>query len=160
MNKILSEQVHAVTGLDPVADAFDGTVYSDIIRVSNAFGISFLLWKGVGATGTSTVTVQACDDVSATNTSALAFKYRANTATGTSDVWGALTTATSAGFDTTAGSGQMYWIHVDADLLANSGYKFCRLKCVEVVNSPVLGGIMCFLWPLGMNRAIQTTQIA
>jgi hypothetical protein len=35
----------------------------------------------------------------------------------------------------------MYAIQVHAEELANVGYRYVRLKAVEVVDSPVLGGI-------------------
>lgn len=142
--KILSENVvHFIKGLDAVADAFDGTVYSDVVDVSAAKTITFLVHKGVGATGTSTLTVQPCDDVTPSNTgTSVAFNYRICTS---GDTWGALTAAAAAGFDTTAGSSQLYAVEVDTDVMAASGYKYCRLKCVEVVNSPVLGGIVVML---------------
>ncbi len=139
-------------GIAPVADFADSTQYTDIFNVSNYKQTTFLIVKGVGTTGTSTITVQACDDVSASNTSAVAFRYRACT---TLDTWGALTDATSAGFDTTAGSNQLYEIVVDNDVVGASGYKYLRLKMVEVVNSPVLGGVLVHL---GQPRYPQATQ--
>jgi hypothetical protein len=132
------ESGHIVHGIAPVADAFTGTVNSDIIEVAGE-GIEFLLYKGVGTTGTSTLTVDACDDTSASNTTAVAFWYRANT---TSDTWGAWTEATTAGFATTAGSNHIYQIWVPASYVGSAGYKYARLTAVEVVDDPVLGGIM------------------
>lgn len=156
--KVLSQEAHFVKGLDPVADFFSGTVYSDVVSVKNAHAIHFLIYKGVstGGTDASTITVQACDDVTPSNTTAVAFKYRACTS---GDTWGALTAATTSGFSTTAGSSQLYMVEVDADLLANSGYGYCRLKAVETGNDPVVGCIVVMLWPLRYPRAITATQI-
>lgn len=155
-NKILSQETHYVPGLDPVADAFAGTVYSDVVDLGNAHAVTFVIIKGVGATGTSTVTVEACDDIVPTTTSAVAFAYRKMT---TTDTWGANTWVASTGFVTTAGSSQRYLVHVDADMLANSGYRYVRLAMVESVDSPVLGGIDIILHNLRYPRAIQTSQI-
>ena len=155
-NKIWSQENHYVPGLDPVADAFSGTVTSDIVDLGNAHAVTFVIVKGVGATGTSTITVEACDDVAATTTSAVAFSYRKMT---TSDTWGANTWVASTGVATTAGSSQRYLIHVDADMIASSGYRYVRLKMVEVVDSPVLGSIDIILHNLRYPRAIQTSQI-
>jgi hypothetical protein len=130
---------HAVIGLAPVADALSGTIASDIVDMSGHQSCVFTLFKGVGTTGTSTITVEACDDVTPTTTAAVPFYYRALTAT---DVNGAMTAATSAGFTTTAGSAQIYTIQVDQAELASAGYKYVRLKAVEVVDSPVLAGIL------------------
>ena len=134
---------HTVKGLDAVADAFSGTVYSDILNMSGHGHCTFIVHKGVGATGTSTITVEACDDTSGSNVSAVPFFYKKYV--GSDDVPGALTKATTAGFTTTAGSSQLYLIEVRDRDLASSGYKYVRLKAVEVVDSPVLGGIIAVL---------------
>jgi hypothetical protein len=98
-----------------------------------------LIYKGVGTTGTSTITIDACSTITATATTAVAFWYRVCTST---DVWGDWTQATAAGFTTTAGSSQLYQVYVDADVIAATGYRFARVTAAEVVDSPVLGGIL------------------
>lgn len=147
--------LHLVKGLDPVADAFDGTVYSDIINMKNHEEITFVIYKGVGTTGTSTITVEACDDASASNSAAIAFDYQAITS---GDTHGAMTAATTTGFTTTAGSSQLYLIRVKAQALSNN-YGYVRLKAVEVANSPVLGGILAILSGPRYDQAVQATAI-
>lgn len=156
MSKVLTQVAHFMNSLPPVANAFAGTVSSDVHDVRDAHAIHFLITKGVGTTGTSTVTVEACDDTTPSNTTAIPFAYRVNTGT---DVWGALTWATATGFVTTAGSNHQYMIEVDADMLANSGRKYCRITLVESVGSPVLAGITAILWPLRSPRAVTASQI-
>lgn len=148
---------HLVKGLDPVADAFAGTVYSDVVSMRNYKTCEFIIYKGVGATGTSTITVQACSDTTPSARSAVAFRYQACTA---NDTWGAITEATSAGFNTTAGSSQLYRIFVDASVLAEVGYEFVQLKAVEVVDSAVLGGIAIQLHEPRFEKEIPITAIA
>lgn len=148
--------LHFVKGLDAVADAFSGTVYSDIISMKNNNHITFLIHKGVGTTGTSAITVEACDDVSASNSSAIPFSYRAITS---GDTHGALTAVASTGFTTSAGSSQLYAIEVDAEALAASGYQYIRLKAVESANDPVLGGIIAILSEPRYDQAVQGTAI-
>lgn len=157
MGRQLSDYTHFVKGLDPVADAFSATVYSDVVTLKNHSHVTFLIYKGVGATGTSTITVEACDDFVPTTVSAVAFRYRAITS---NDVAGALTEATTAGFATTAGSSQLYLIEVDAEALGATGYPNVRLKAVEVVDSPVLGGIAIILSESKYKQAIEPTAIA
>jgi hypothetical protein len=99
----------------------------------------FWLVKGVGTSGTCTVQVVAGDDASPTNESAIPFAYRRMDS---GDVPGAVTQATSAGFNTTAGSADHYVIEIDAKALAASGYKYAHLKTTEVVASAVLGGVL------------------
>lgn len=139
----LIQQLNFVKGLDPVADFNDTTQYSDIVSMKNFESVAFLYYKGVGATGTCTLTVEACDDVVPTNVSAVPFFYK--TMAGSDDVSSALTKATSTGFSTTAGSSQIYVAEVRWGDLAASGYTYVRLKMVEVVNSPVLGGVAIIL---------------
>jgi len=102
----------------------------------------FVLTKGVGTTGTSTLTVDACDDVSASNTTALPYKYRIST---TPDTWGAWTDVANTGFTTTAGSNQVYQVWAAAEEFGASGYGYARLTAVEVANAAVLGGVNAFI---------------
>jgi hypothetical protein len=150
------EYNHVVKGLDPVADAFAGTVYSDIVNMKNYESAQFIIIKGVGASGTATITVEACDNVSASNVSAIPFTYQACT---TGDTWGARTDAATTGFTTTAGSSQLYKIDVKASDLASSGYGYVRLKSVEVVDSAVLGGILVNLTDSKYEKATPESAI-
>lgn len=135
---------HLVTGLAPVADAFAGaTVNSDVINVENYGHVSFLIWKAVGAVGTSTVTVEACDNTTPSTTTAIPFKYARKQ--DSDDTWGAVTDATAAGFATTAGSNEMYLIEVDVADIAEQGCGYVRLDMAEVADAAVLGGILVIL---------------
>ena len=144
----LMEKLHFAKGLDPIADAFAGTVYSDVYNIGHYGRILFVLYVGVGATGTSVLTVEACDDVTPTNTTAIAFWSREITS---GDTEGAITRRAAAGFTTTAGSSKIVLVEVDAkDVAAASvnsavGNKYVRLAAVEGVDSAVLGGVMAIL---------------
>ena len=128
-----------VNALPPVADAFAGaTATSDVIKVDGA-GIEFLVYTGVGATGTSTFTVLACDDVVPTNTTAVAFWYKEITSDPGDATW---SLATATGFTRTAGSNYMARIWVPADLIGATGREYAQLNGAEVADSPVLGGIV------------------
>ena len=131
---------HIVSALVPVADAFAGTVYTDIINMQDFGNISFILQGGAGAVGTSTITVEACDDVAASHVSAVPFVYQECIS---GDTFGARTKASS--FATAAAANKIYKIDVDAEALAASGYGYIRLKAVEVVNDPVTGGVLAIL---------------
>lgn len=139
MNSLLMDNLHFVKGLDAVADAFSATVASDVVSMKASEKCLFLIHKAVGATGTSTVTVEACDDVVPTTTTAIPFFRRAIT---TDDTEGAVTATAATGFVTTAGSSHLYLVEVDHKALAASGYGYVRCKMVESVDSPVLGGII------------------
>ena len=143
---LLTEDYHLVMGLSPVADAFaDDTVRSDIVNMKNYHSFGGIVFWGVGTTGTLTITVQACDDISGTNTTAIPFKYRVITgAINAVDTHGALTQATAAGVLTTAGSHQMVVVEVSAEELGDTGYGYARIAIEETTDSPLLGGIILF----------------
>lgn len=136
----LIENARFVNALAPVADAFASTVYPAGINLANYEDLTFVVQKGVGATGTSTIQVVAGDDASPANESAIPFNYRRIPSDNITP--GAVTAATSAGFVTTAGSSDAYVIEINAKALAASGYKYAHLKMVESVNDPVLGSVL------------------
>lgn len=144
MSGNFSQRIHVVKGIDPIADFNDTTQYTQGVNGKNYSKIVFLVHKGVGTTGTSTYTVLAGSDavtagtVGPTSSTAIPFHYKAITAT---DIEGAYTAATTTGFTTTAGSSQLYLIEVDTEQLGDTGNSYVYLKSVEVVNSPVLGGV-------------------
>lgn len=146
------ENIHFVSALAPVADALAGTATTDVFKVEGE-GAFFLLHKGVGATGTSTITVESCDDTTPTTSTAVPFQYRVCTS---GDTWGAVQKATSSGFATTAGSAQMYLIEVSADQLSVDG-GYVRLKATEVVDSPVLAGVIAGVY--GLRYAPQPSSL-
>ena len=138
----LLQQVKYVKGIDPVADYTAGDpVYTDIVSMKNWSSVTFFVYKGVGTDGTSTITIQACDDISASNTDDIAFRYSSNTAT---DVIGDLTDVAATGVLISAGSSQIWAATVNADELTE-GYEFVRLALNETDSTAVLGGVMIVL---------------
>lgn len=138
--KLLLENLRVVNALPPVANAFAGTVYPTGINISGIGKLFFIIQKGVGTTGTTTVQVVAGDDGSPLTESAVTFNYQRIASNNTTI--GAVTKATTSGFLTTAGSSDTYIIEVDAQALASSGYKYAHLKMVEGTASAVLGGVI------------------
>jgi hypothetical protein len=119
---------------------------------------------GVGATGTATITVLAGSDavtagtVGPTASTAIPFHYKAITST---DIEGAYTAATLSGFTTTAGSSQLYIIEVDIEAVGSltAGYQYIYLKFAEVVNSPVLGGVIAMCHGARYAQDIPATAV-
>lgn len=139
MSNLTFGERHIVKGLDAVADAFAGTVFSDVVNVKDYHAARFIVHKGVGTTGTSTLTVEACDDAAGNNPVAVPFHYQKHD--NADDVPDDVAAATAAGFATSAGSSQLYVIEVETQRLPGTK-KWLRLKAVEVDNDPVLGGII------------------
>ena len=152
---MFNEHIHIVNALPPDADALAGTKTSDVINMKNFGHAEFVIQKGVGTTGTSTVTLLACDDVSPSNSQAIAFKYRKCTS---GDTFDALQDATASGFVTTAGSNQMYRIEVDARALPD-GYPYPQLKLVESVDDPVDAGVLAILTEPRYAKPVNDTAI-
>ena len=113
---IFTENAHIVMGLVPDSRALNGS--SDVINISLHHSLTFLLVKGPGAVGTTTLTVEACDTVGPANQTAIPFQYRRNI--GGTDTWGALTVATAVGFATTANANDIYEISVDPAEVTNA----------------------------------------
>src|SRR5258707_8290667 len=81
---LVLERGHFEAGIVPVADFLvngAGTA-SDVINMKQYEFVRFVLFWGVGATGTNTLTIEACDDVVPTNKVAVPFWYRQSTAFG------------------------------------------------------------------------------
>ena len=139
------EQAHAEVGLVAVADVFgaDG-VGSDVFSMRKHNRIVFVVHWGVGATGVNKFTVEACDDVTPTNVTAIPFWYR--TLTGGAAPGAVTYQGTAAtGVSNTAGSNQVILIETTAELVQKTGYNFVRLFADETTDSPVLGGVLAFL---------------
>lgn len=155
----LSEQIHVVQALAPDADRFNANPQTDYISLKNYGTISFVLAIGAGATGTATITAQMAEAAAGTGATDIPFKYRRVAATGTSDVEGAMTDATDAGFTTTAGADQLYIIEVEAQEL-DSDSPFVALTLTEVANDPVDAGVLAILGEPRYPGSTHITAIA
>lgn len=158
-NSLLMERLHLVKGIDPVANAFAGTVTSDVIHLSHYDRVVFVMYKGVGAAGTTTVKVLACLDVTPSASSAVPFKYR-RIASG--DTEGTITDATAAaGFATSGASGEIYEIEVSADALVadGNGYEFVQLQMVELNAAAVVGAVFAIVGDARSLRSVKSTAI-
>lgn len=145
MKGLFIEQSHVEVGIAAVADVFgaDG-VGSDIFNMKDHNRIVFIIHWGVGATGVNKFTVQACDDVSASNTTEIGFHYRILTAAGAPGAVTAQATA-ATGYSNVAGSNQVILIEVTAAQVFATGYQYVRLYADETTDSPVLGGVLALL---------------
>jgi hypothetical protein len=145
MEKLL-EGLKVVNGLAPAADRYNTNPTTDIVSLKSFQNALFLLSQVTAGTntGTATVTIEACSDVSGTGAEAIAFDYYRNEAADTSDDFGAKTAATTAGFTTVANKTAIYAIEVKASDLP-SGKPFVRAKLTEVVNDPVTGSVTILL---------------
>lgn len=123
------------------ADYTTGNPATDVVNMSKWDEALFLVVKGSGAVGTATITVEACSNTTPSATQAIVFDYWTCTSV---DTWSDMSTATAAGFTTTAGADQVYAIRVKAiDLY--STYKYVRLQFTEVDSTACDGTVICIL---------------
>lgn len=156
---MLTDKLNFAQLLAPVADFAASAVTSAYVNMKDFKSVLFVLYWGVGATGTQTVKVKEATDAAGTGATAIAFNYRRVSDTTVSDVPGARTAATSSGFATTAGSNQVYLVEVNAQDL-DSGFDFVALDLTEVVDSPLLGGISVILGEPRYAGATAKTALA
>ena len=136
---MLMEKLAFAKGIDPVADAFAGAnVRSDVFSLRGYGRGLFVIYVGVGATGSSTILVNSCDAASPGTRTAIAYWSREIT---TGDTESAITRRAATGYVYTVGSSKIILIEVDAkDLVA--GDAFVELELDESVDSPVLAGVL------------------
>ena len=155
--KKLAEEAHFFNALVPLANAFAGTVYTDVINCENYASVCFVLQKGVGTTGTSTITaVPVSTNGASASGTAVGYDYSEITST---DVNPALTNVANTGFTTTAGSNTLVVVEVDLDKIAASGYQYMRLAFVEVAAAAVLGGVLGIMYNPRYAGAGSPTQL-
>ena len=136
MEGLLIENLQFVKGIDPIADAHAGGVASDVIDMAPFKRLAFLVYRGAATGGTAapTYTVQACDDIVPSTTSAIPFYHRKDGA--------AVVAAAASGVQAAAGSSKIDVIEVREDALAPSGYRYVRLAIAETVNDPVVSAVL------------------
>ena len=166
MNGII-ERIHPVhagnsTFVAANEDIFAGNPATDVINLKNAQGVLFVIAMNANAgSGAATITIEACDDVTPTNSTAIAFRYQLIS---TVDIPGTLTAATSAGVSVGTANTIML-IEVDAAAVAsaavNSTYnnEFVRLQATETQSDAIDGAIMAFLFGLRFSP-LAATQIS
>lgn len=142
MTSLMLERSHFEIGKAPVADFAAGGTVSDVVSLKRHNRVRFIVFWGVGTTGTITLTVLACDDVVPSNTTAVPFWYQINNAGVQGDVTYQGTPAT--GVVNIAGSNQIMVVETTAALIgaAAAGRSYAQLNVAETTNDPLLGGIL------------------
>src|SRR5262245_31753644 len=124
---------HLVKGLDPVANAFAGTRYSAVVNLKYYGTADFIVYQGVGATGTGRVTIEACKDVAASEVADTSFAYlRVSPGDNHS------TPVQALALTTAPGASQVHVFRIAAGMLP-PGWTYARLKWVEQVVGPIEG---------------------
>ena len=141
---MLSESVaKPIKALAPAADRWNTNPITDAISMANHNKLTFLVYQSGGTTGNATLTLLASTDSAASGAEAVPFRYRKMT-TGASDVLGAVTNATTAGFATTANEDSIYEVEVDSSALPETK-PWVHMLCTETTNDPVNGAVIALL---------------
>ena len=137
-------KLHVINALVPVADAFNGVSYTDIIDAGGGEGVLFVIYTGVTAgAGASTLLVKACSTTGAAAETAVPFVYRECVA---DDTWGAWTSVLATGVSiSTATANSMWQVYVDSAEIAETGYKYVRLWIDETAAQAVFAGVLAFV---------------
>lgn len=145
MGRLMDElhPVHIATSgfIADYSDYTTGNPATDVVSLANYDSVLFLILKSSGATGTATITVESCDNVTPDTATAIAFTYWTCT---TPDTWGEATAATSSGFTTTASADDMYAIEINSSQLSGTD-QFVRLQFTEVDSTACDGAVLCIL---------------
>ena len=144
MNEKLIQTTHPITLITPSADAFAGTVTSNVVNMRDNTHLTAYLYRGATASGTSTITCQSSATSAGSSATAIPFRRREGTVS-TQDGYGDEVNVTSAGYTTTAEKDNIIdVIEINAsDMDGTDGY--VSIKSVEVVDHPITGGIIGIL---------------
>ena len=119
------QEIHVVPAIAPV-DITTTTTYTDVIGLKEYEWVEFLISFGAITGDTVAMTVEVCDDASATNSTAIALMYRESSAVGT-DSMGDVTAATTSGVTVAAtDDNKVFLVDVNPASLS-SGYPYVRV---------------------------------
>lgn len=157
-----AENNKLVNGLPPVADAFATQGYSDIIRIDNCKSVVAFVMTGVAADNVNVITVEACDNVTPSNVTAIVFTVASVVSGDTNDK--PVATAVGGKAFTASIANQYYIVEIDpADVeAANSheGRKYVRVKVTEAGSAGAqLGCIPIFRNEVFNAREVLPTAI-
>lgn len=143
---LLPQNVNFELVLPPVADAFDTAKSSATVDMSRYGRCTFVVIEAAGGTGTATLQVMACTGPAAAGSAgagatAVAHRYATKAAAG---AFAAIAAAAAAGQAPAAGANKLTVLEVTASDLPE-GSRYVQVKATEVVNSPVLAGILAIL---------------
>lgn len=123
MRSVMAEQNHIVNILPPQAQTT--AITGDVFSMKDASHVTIIVQAGTTNADAGNITILECDDFVPTNSTAIAFKYAAETTAG-GDTLGSLTLATTAGIDVSANDNIFYVIEIDADELSE-GYNHLQI---------------------------------
>ena len=119
----VAQEGHVVSCLTP--QDYDTGKNGVVFSMKKHSHASIITTLGVTAADAGNLTLEECDDITPSNSTAIVFDYYAET-TDSGDTLGAKTTATTAGIDVSANDDTIYVIEIDATQLTD-GYPYLRV---------------------------------
>lgn len=158
---------HIVPAFVPVADAFAGGLTTEAVSLANYRRATLVVITGaIEDSGVSNlVTLEACTAADGTGNTAMAFQYRAMQYSTSADTWGALTAATSSGYNfsvNNAVANAVWLAEVTSDEVAAAvdGGEFVRAVIAETANKTITAGGIWILTEPRYSQDIPLTAIA
>ncbi len=141
----------------PVADFNKGGNVSDVVNMKGYFEVYFMLQLGArtGSTAAPVITLLSADDVSPSNTEAIAFEYKLLT---TNDVNSAWIAVSSSGYTVVSGDDQVIVIRGRVDN-AFLNYEYMQLSLTEPADDPQVGALLIMMAKPRHNIATLETVI-
>lgn len=161
------EQAHIIPAFVPVADAFAGGLTTEAVSLRDYNRATLVVITGaIEDSGISNlVTVEACTAADGTGNTAMAFNQRVQQYSTTVDTWGALTAATSSGYNfavNNAVANAVWYLTVTAAEVADAvdGGDFVRAVVAETANKTITAGGIWILSEPRYPQSIPLTAIA
>lgn len=133
-----------IIALAPDADRWTGNPVTDRVRCPGTGKLQFLITEGAGGVGTITPTANAFAANSGGSGTLLAYRYKQVLTPGELDDAGGWTTATTAGFLSTAGAGKQILIEFRADELP-AGKPYVELTFTETDSTAVDAAVIAII---------------
>ena len=147
-------------------DMFDGAASgvttSDVANLKEWEGALFIVSKLAASTGTALVTIESCDDASASTSTAVAHWYRYAT---TPDIFTAWARSDSTGQTITAGANDVWEFAISSSMLYKGtastpvNHNYVRFVLTEVADDPVDGVTTVVLFGAKHSHDIPVTVL-
>ncbi len=138
---------HIIAGLYPKIDNFASSGTTDRISIKNYGKLGFLIVQGVATGGTAdgVITIVTHAAVSGGSATAVPFDSRVCLSSTSVDTWSVTTRRAAAGFVMANGSNFMFYMEVDAELVASTTTNmFVSCLVTEDTDDPVVAAIIVF----------------
>ncbi len=156
--KLAAQNYQMVNSKAPVADTSAGSPNSDVMSLAKGATAMTIYYTGANATGNTVITVESCDDVSPTTTTAIAFRVTKYETSGSDVPSTATAVVASTGFTTVTVANVFYVIEVDSDMLSGTD-KYFQIAQAEATGGAVVGGCFTIIGPGRYQESTTDTAI-